>query len=124
MEIKVVDDVLQQEAPKEESFDHGALEGNISLEISEKAIGQVLGLETPEQRTKYQDNIRTLLEYAKNNSTDQTPEGLKWAIRSLELRLGTPPFAEDRVKYVTRYAYLLNEEKRLTKERRKFERNI
>lgn len=96
-------------------------EGGTVQDMEYKALGQVLGLETSSSLQKYSGDLKTLVEYAKHNTEDHTPQGLKWAIRSLELRLGTPPLAEDRVKYVTRYAYLVNETRRLEEEKKKFE---
>jgi hypothetical protein len=124
MDIKVIDTLNNKEVPKEESFDHHVLDGNVSQEMQEKAIGQVVGLEYPSSLSKYSDSLRTLLEYAKTQTEDHSPESLKWVVRSLEMKLGSPPFSEDRIKYIARYAYLLNESKKLDKEKKKFERNI
>lgn len=90
-------------------------------EINQKEIGRVLGLENESDFNKYQPNLKTLLDYAKTQTTDHSPENLKWIIRSLNAKLGSPPFGEDRVKFITRYAYLLSEEKRISNERKKFE---
>jgi hypothetical protein len=90
-------------------------------ELNQHEIGKVLGIENESEFNKYQPNLKTLVDYAKTQTTDHSPENLKWVIRSLEVRLGTPPFAEDRVKFITRYAYLLSEERKIKEERKKFE---
>lgn len=90
-------------------------------EINQKEIGRVLGLENESDFNKYQPNLKTLVDYAKSQTTDHSSENLKWIVRSLNAKLGSPPFGEDRVKFITRYAYLLSEEKRIDAERKKFE---
>jgi len=90
--------------------------------LDQKAIGQVLGLETSSQLSKYSDNLKTLVEYAKSQTEDHSPENLKWVIRSLKANLGSAPFGEDNVKFISRYCYLLNDERRIKEERKKFEK--
>lgn len=120
MDIKIVD--APEETPEKPIGQPKTVEGAQPDEIYQTAIGQVLGLENTSDVNKYSPQLKTLIEYAKTQTTDLSPESIKWVIRSLELKLGSPPFAEDRVKYVTRYAYLLNEEKRIKDEKGKFER--
>ena len=91
-------------------------------ELYQREVGRVLGLENESEFNKYQPNLKTLVDYAKSQTIDHSTENLKWVIRSLETKLGTPPFAEDRVKFITRYAWLLSEEKRINDEKKKFER--
>lgn len=90
-------------------------------EIYQKEIGRVLGLENESDFNKYQPNLKTLVDYAKSQTTDHSPENLKWIVRSLNAKLGSPPFGEDRIKFISRYTYLLNEQKRIDAERKKFE---
>ncbi len=92
------------------------------LNLDQKSIGMVLGLETDSQVRKYSDNLKTLVEYAKSQTEDHSPESLKWVIRSLKANLGSAPFGEDNIKFIGRYCYLLNEERRLKAERAKFEK--
>jgi hypothetical protein len=91
-------------------------------DLYQREVGKVLGVENESEFNKYQPDLKTLVEYAKSQTSERSSEGLKWIIRSLEIKLGTPPFAEDRVKFITRYAWLLNEEKRISDEKKKFER--
>lgn len=66
------------------------------------------------------DKLETLLEYVKSQSPDLSPENIRWTLRSLELKLGTPPIAEKRINYLARYAYLMSEKKQIDKELEKF----
>lgn len=122
MDIKVVDDAGQEVTPSAEPMESKQIVGGVFPELELKAVADVMGLEKESERGRYADKLNTLLEYAKGQTSDHSPENLKWIIRSLELKLGTPPLAEKRISYVARYAYLLREESRLAKEREGFER--
>jgi hypothetical protein len=125
MEIKIISEgkEVKPEAPKAITPSNG-LVGDVSGDIELKAMGQVMGLERDSEIGQNESKLRTLLDYAKSQTKDHSPENLKWIIRSLELKLGTPPLAEKRISYVTRYAYILGEESRIKAEKEKFERKI
>lgn len=90
-------------------------------ELQEKAIHQVMGFEKESETHLYKHDIQILLDYAKSQTKDHSPENLKWIIRSLELKLGTPPLAEKRIKWLARYAYLSMESKKIEDEKKQFE---
>ena len=92
--------------------------------MMETAIADAMGLESSIDKSKYSDKVQTLMEYVKSQTKDFSPENIKWVIRNLELKLGTPPFAEKRISYVARYAYLMSEKKKLDSELTSFERGI
>lgn len=120
-DITVVNDTGEVEkAPQPMVSEH--LDGDYLGELEFKSIASVMGLERESELNLYKDKINTLLSYAKTQTDDPTPENLKWVIRSLELKLGTPPFAEKRINWVSRYAYLMTEEARILKEKEKFTR--
>lgn len=123
MDIKIVDgegrSVKSSEVPVSPPVE--PLEGIQSSEVEQREIGRVLGIENQSEFNKYQPNLKTLVEFAKTRTKDHSSQSLKWVIRDLESKLGTAPFAEDRVKFITRYAYLLMEEKKISEERKKFE---
>jgi hypothetical protein len=123
MDIKIVNEhglVTPPIAPA--PMQSSALDGGLMDGYLERSIGSVLGLETSSELSVNKAKINTLLNYAKSQTEDHSPENLKWVIRSLELKLGTPPFAEKRVNWLSRYAYLLTEEKKIQKEKEAFER--
>lgn len=88
-------------------------------EIQVNAIADAMGLDKFE-KTRYADNIETLLRYARANTKDHSTDGLKWAIRKLEVKLGSTPLSEKRISYLSRYAYLLLEKSGSRKELRSF----
>lgn len=122
MDIKIIGEdgkeAVNQPQPQES-------ERNISspvlpeLEIAE--IADLFDISRKETG-KYSDQLDTLLQYAKTQTDDHSIMNLKWVIRSLELKLGTPPLAEKRITFLSRYAYLLGEEAQIQKEKEKFER--
>ena len=124
MDIKIVsaDGTPKEvtEVPVEPSV--APLEGTIPGEMEQREVGRVLGVENESEFNKYQPNFKTLVEYAKTQTEDHTAQSLKWVIRDLEARVGTAPFAEDRIKFITRYAWLLLSEQNIKKELKKFEK--
>ena len=53
---------------------------------------------------RYSSKINTIMDWAKAN----TPEGedVRWTLRRLETKLGTPPFGVDKISHMAEYAYL------------------
>lgn len=98
-------------------------ENNISSpalpEIEVNAIAEYMDIDHKEA-TKYADSIDTLLNWAKRQTNDHSPASLKSMIRSLELKLGTPPISEKRIHYMARYAYLDLEDRKIKKEMEQF----
>lgn len=84
-------------------------------------VAQMFDLK-PSEVSKYKRKLNTLIEYAKTKTDDHSPQGLKWAIRSLGTKLGTPPLGEKLLPYLTRYAHLSLESNRIEAEKQKFEK--
>jgi hypothetical protein len=120
MDIKVIGDTGEVINNKPDERVPEQLVPPVLPQLMEDAIAQVMDIDSSE-RHKYADKLGTLMEYVKSQTKDLTPENIKWVIRSLELKLGTPPFAEKRINYVAQYAYLLSEKKKLDKDIRNFE---
>lgn len=122
MDIKIVDGKnTPVETPNLPVKDPTPTVGGQPDELYQREVGKVLGVENESEFNKYQSNLKTLVDYAKSQTTDHSPENLKWIIRSIEVKLGSPSFAEDRIKFISRYVWLLSEGKRIENERKKFE---
>lgn len=89
--------------------------------LLEDSVAEVMGIEDSAEKNRSMDKIQTLIEYAKSQSKDHSPENIKWIIRSLELKLGTPPLAEKRINWISRWAYLNMEKRKLESEIKSFE---
>lgn len=82
-------------------------------------IGDMLNIDSREM-SGFKDKINTLIEYAKYKTDDHSPEGLKWAIRSLGTKLGTPPLGERLVNYLHIYAKLYVQGKQIEERKNRF----
>jgi hypothetical protein len=116
MSIKVADEQAEERIevkdPEVEVVPHGKL-------LADR-IGQELFDLRPNELARYDSKINTLIDYAKMKTDDHSPEGLKWALRTLGLKLGTPPMGEKVIDYLTRYAYLDLESRKIELEKEKF----
>lgn len=128
MKIKIVEDntmepsltdVQKIEESNKASLPQQVIESGDPGLISSTAIKQVLEIE--KDLPAYEDEINILVKWAKSQvegeDTDYTK--LKWAVRDLKMRIGTPAFG-DPIKNLARFAYLDLEGKRIDKEKRKF----
>lgn len=84
-------------------------------EIDKTALSQVLGLENDSERSQYKDQLQTVLKWAKQEGY-KNPDDLKWMIRSLQTKLGTPPLTERWITRVARYAFLDMETQKMKEE--------
>ena len=105
----------RQEEAKEIKHPDG-LDAPATEDLQIKAIAQVVGLEDDSEFELSKEKLQTLLDYAKSQTKDHSPESLKWAIRVLETKTGTPPFGERLVSYLARYAYLVMEKSKIDQE--------
>lgn len=83
-------------------------------QLEHTAIADIMGLEKSEM-TRYHDKVDTLLEWAKTQTEDHSPKNLKWVIRELGFKLGTPPLGQKLVNWLAEFAYLDMESKTLNK---------
>jgi hypothetical protein len=122
MEIKIVDEKGQEKKVEEtlEAPQGDKMDVVNPYSLDEIAIHQVLEVDGDADKSKYRNEIKTLHEWAKTQTKDMSPENLKWTVRELQLKLGTPPFGEDRVKFLSNFAYLDMEGKRIEKEKKKY----
>lgn len=126
MDIKVVNDKGQIEENKPiemvEAKTQPFVEGSMAGELEYNAVGQMFDLK-PSEIGLFRDKIGTLLAFARTQTDDHTIEGLKWAIRSLQNKVGTPPLGEKMINYLNKYAYLKMESNKLQKDIEKYEHN-
>lgn len=121
MDIKVVNDE-EQEVSKETTE---PVETKILVDgepFIYNQLGQMFDM-LPSEVNMMKDKLEVILEYAKTQVTEQTMENIKWAIRDLSSKVGTPPLGEKLVNYLSKYAYLNLERINLEKDIKKYERN-
>ena len=120
MDIKILDQRGEEVKPEpmKESDSLPVITGDLMVQ----SVGQMFDMRPAEILT-WKEKIGLLIDYAKTQTDDRTPEGIKWAIRSLQGRVGTPPLGEKWVNYLSKYAWLKLDEIRLKKEVENYERN-
>lgn len=83
---------------------------------------QVLGVETSSEKARYEDKIRTIVEWAKLQTDDQTPGGIKRAIRDIQMKIGSPVGGESRIDYLYSFIALSTQKKEIDKRLGKYYR--
>ena len=73
-------------------------------EIDNTAIAQVFGIEQKDF-AENSDKINTIRDWAKAQGYENTDQ-LKWMLRSLMTKLGSPDWGESWITIASRYAYL------------------
>lgn len=123
MDIKIVDnkgqDVKQEEKEVKEPE-------TITVKLDDYLLPSIASLFDikPTEVGQYKEKLKTLLEYAKSQTQEKTPEALKWVIRSLQGKIGSPPFGERWINYLHRYIVLRQEKKKIEDEIKSFETSI
>lgn len=86
----------------------------VQTELEATAMADILGFDLNEA-SRYQDKVETLLDWAKTQSDDHSPENLKWVIRELSFKIGSPPLGQKLVNWLAEYAYLHKESQEINK---------
>lgn len=110
-------DVIEKSV--EESKPALTVDGAMPDQINTIAVHQLLEITDDEKKSLYENDVKTLLEWAKTKTQSTDPFELKWAIRDLQLKVSTPSFG-DAIKHLARFAYLDLEESRLKEEKRSY----
>lgn len=118
MDIKIVDTMGEEVKPREGSPPE-QIESEVGDNLQKKSIASLFDISDADMG-RYEDKISDLLEWAKTKTEDHSQEGLKWAIRDLELKLNTPSIGEKMIDYMHRFAYLDMEESKIKEEKGKF----
>jgi hypothetical protein len=121
MDIRIVDQPQPTTEPITEARE--PVEPDKTPQISgEMLVQQVAALFDlkPSEISRYHDKLNTLIDFAKSKTDQHSPEGLKWALRDLSLKIGSPPLGEKLINYLTRYAHLSNESRKVNQELAKY----
>lgn len=74
----------------------------------------------PSEINQFKGKLESLIEYAKLKTDDHSPDGIKWAIRQLGVKVGTPPLGENLINYLNIYARLYLEGKHIEEQKQQF----
>lgn len=119
MNIKIVG---QEETPQEPQVMQTQQTPYIEGDLLIQSVGQIFNMR-PQEIQASKERLNLLIDYAKTQTDDHTTEGLKWAIRALQGRVGTPPLGEKWLPYLSKYAYIKLESLKMQKEVEKYEHN-
>ncbi len=89
--------------------------------INFMAIADILGMDHAEI-SRNDSKFRNLMEYVQSSTDDLSHENIKWVIRDLRMKIGSPMVGEKIIDYLNRYAYLLKEQNNINKELDKFKK--
>ena len=123
MDIKVVDQKgeevpVEQVANPNPSDTTPVKDGEIFIQ----QVGSIFDF-TPQEAVKFRTKLNLLIDYAKTQTEDHSLEGIRWAIRSLQGKVGTPPLGQKWINYLTEYAFLKMEQMRLQQKTQEYEHN-
>lgn len=121
MQIKIVDNQGEEIVEEPREAKEPAETTNYD-DILITSVGQLFDMK-PSEMGVSKDKIQLLIDYACTQTDERTPEAIKWVIRSLQGKVGTPPLGEKWINYLSKYAYLKLEGLKLKKEAENFERN-
>lgn len=118
MDIKIVNESGEEQSPNHLDEHHSPDNSSYDKtgELDRIAVAQVLDLDFKEI-DKFKEKIQTLVDWAKTKGEVKSPMDLKWIIKNLEARVGSPNFGETRIAKLSRYAYLDMEGKRIEAEK-------
>lgn len=116
MDIKIVG---EQEEIKSVEPGNPKIEVSPPDEILKYSVGSLFDFK-PTEMSQYSDKIGTLITWAKTQTDDHSPENIKWTIRNLGIKLGSPALGEKMINYLTRFAYLAMEKDKLEEQLDKY----
>ena len=117
MEIKIVgEDGQVKEEAKAISSDGPEVSLAEPLNLDLLSLAQMFEM-SPGETKESEEKLETLIKWAKTQTDKPTRENLKWAIRNLESRVGSPPMGESIINKIHRFAFLELEEQRIRSEK-------
>lgn len=115
MDINSVD---TKSISKEENVEIKQPETVVSIDQSAQELADMFEIEKSEYG-RLSPKINTLLDWAKANSEDGD---LRWTLRRLETKLGTPPMGTSKLAYMAEYAFLWLQNQEINKKLDKYGR--
>lgn len=122
MDIKIQSQSDEKPVVMNEPTSTPVIEGELGGNMEAQAVGQMFDLK-PSEISQFEDKIKVLLDFAKSQTDDHSVENLKWAIRELQYKVGTPPLGEKMINYLEKYAYLKMQSNKIEKDLEKYEKN-
>ena len=102
------------ETPKEIGTPKSSLSEEMPIE--NYAIAQFFDIDSKEMINNV-EGIETIMKWVKTQTDDLDLMNIKWVLRELEDKLGSPPLTEKRISQVVRYATLDLQSKQIEREK-------
>lgn len=122
MNIKIVGQTEEKPIVMNEPIEVPVIEGELGGQMEANAIGSMFDLK-PSEISQFEDKIKTLLDFAKSQTDDHSLENLRWTIRELQYKVGTPPLGEKMINYLEKYAFLKMQSNKIAGDLKKYEKN-
>lgn len=122
MDIKIVDNEGIEKKQENKSVEIKDAPVQVDgASILQPVVADLFDL-SPKEQVQFKGKINTLIDYAKSQTDDHSVAGIKWVLRNLALKVGTPPLGEKMINYLTTYAHLAGERKRIDNQIEQYER--
>lgn len=108
-EIREVVDGKVVEPPKSVTPEGKGVLDTPAVEPLENELTSFFGLETASEQSRYSEKLKDVLAWAKSQTDDHSPENIRWVIRDLEFKLGSPGVGEKIIDLVHQYIGLSNQ---------------
>lgn len=95
------------------------LSGPVTDEL-EGAVHQLLGIETESDKSRNSEKVQAIVSWAKTQTEDHSPENIKWIIRDLEFKVGSPGIGEKMIDYLYSYVGLIDQKKEIETKLKKY----
>lgn len=109
------DGTLTTPTPPSQPNPKGVLDGEVADPL-ELAVEQMMDLGRSQNNAK----VKALVEWAKSVTDDHTPENIKWTIRDLEFKVGSPAVGQKMIDYLYTYVGLIDQKKEVDTQLNKY----
>ena len=83
-------------------------------------VFSMMGVDNDGDKSKYDLKAKDILQWAKSQTEDHSPENLKWIIRDMEFKIGSPGVGEKMIDYLHSYIGLATQKEEVDKKLKKF----
>lgn len=115
----MIDFETEEQAPLVNLDDKGVLTASPEDPLL-PCVHQVMGIDTDGDKAKYDLKAKDILEWAKGQTEDHSPENLKWIIRDMEMKIGSPAVGERAIDYLHSYIGLSEQKRDIEKKLKKY----
>lgn len=83
-------------------------------------VFSMMGVDKDGDKSAYDLKAKDILKWAKSQTEDHSPENLKWIIRDMEFKIGSPGVGEKMIDYLHSYIGLATQKEEVDKKLKKY----